>query len=170
VVRKAAPAKRAVKAAAPPPPEPAAAAPARKAAAKKETPARRTAKTTPPPAKKATPPRKRAPSPRRGAGPVEKSVHREMHAAALLDTAHAQTALALARDVDEADSAGPRAVAARELRLQLDRARAVGNPLSPRSPGGNTRGEGDGTVVGPEVLRDMRETSRARVQGAAGKR
>lgn len=90
-------------------------------------------------------------------GTVAASVYDELKDAGLLLTAHGTTALRVAKSVDEADSANAVAVAARELRMQLNTVRSVGAALPPL-PGDETPQGGS-----PEdELARMRERSNAR--------
>lgn len=92
-------------------------------------------------------------------GPVEASTLEELVAEQLERTAHGTAALTLARFVDDATSAAEVSAASREMRMQLQLARTVGNRLSPPLPVAPPAGDADSSVVGPERLTQMRERS-----------
>ena len=142
------------------------AAPAKKAAAKKATPPKASTAAKKTTARRASKPAEAAPNlPKEGT--VERSVYDELVAMKLIGTAHASTALLVARHCDKADSPAAAAVAARELRMQLAAARNVGNPLSPLSGAGDPDDDGESTggqglPPGVPSLEEMRNRAAAR--------
>jgi hypothetical protein len=105
--------------------------------------------------------------PPRQLGPVEQATLVELKAAGADASALGQAALAMARNVDEADTAAGASAAARELRMVLPLARALQNPLSPPAPS-EKPAEDDGTVVSPDRLTRLRKQAAKRAGGRAG--
>lgn len=83
----------------------------------------------------------------------------ELRQLKLIGTGVSAAAVRMARHVDEAESASGAAAASREMRMALATARALGNPLSPPARSGTDPDEvdGDGVVVGPSRLTQLRE-------------
>lgn len=104
-------------------------------------------------------------------GHVERATYLELQRTSLLGTVHGMTALAIAKDVDVADAASSRAVAARELRLTMSLARQVGNTFSPAAARGVAdEDDDDAATTGASVpnLADMRRRSEARKAKTGG--
>ncbi len=85
----------------------------------------------------------------------------ELEAAGVAHSALAASALAMARNVDEAETASGASAAARELRIVLPLARTTVNPLSPPAEAKKPADE-DGTVVGPTRLETLRKRAAKR--------
>jgi hypothetical protein len=92
---------------------------------------------------------------------VEAAVLAELEAAGVAHSALAQSALAMARNVDEAETPAGASAAARELRIVLPLARTTVNPLSPPADAEKPT-EGAENVVGPTRLDTLRKRAAKR--------
>lgn len=103
-----------------------------------------------------------APS-KRKLGPVESATVKELEASGVAHSALAASAIAMARNVDEAETAAGASAAARELRIVLPLARTTVNPLSPSAASDEPEnGDDEGTVVGPTRLDTLRKRAAKR--------
>lgn len=134
---------------------------ARKApSAKKET--AREPLAAPPPSASAPPQPAEVPvRPPREPGPVEAATVAELTAAALERTALAASCIAMARNVDEAETASGASSAARELRMTLPLALSSRKALSPPAEG---EGDAKSTVVPPNRLTALRSKAERRAR------
>lgn len=104
----------------------------------------------------------------RVAGAVHAATLAELTALHLENTAQGVAALEFAIDVDSANSVGLRAIAGRELRMQLLAARTAGNALSPlERPDSDDEDAGD-APAGPGSVTEIRAAAARRAQAAAG--
>ncbi len=100
-----------------------------------------------------------SPRPPRELGPVEAATLAELEEAQVSRSALAASCLAMARNVDEADTAAGAASAARELRMTLPLALTTRKPLSPPA---SEEGQGETTVVPPNRLTALRSKAERR--------
>lgn len=138
---------------------------AKKAAARKATPAKKaagkrsTAKKTAPSTSKGAETASTPPPPAPKYGLAETATRNELEGMRIAHSALAVSAILLARQLDQADSAAGASAAARELRMTLGRAESVVKPLSPPEEGETGKVEPPNRLV---QLREKRERAAAR--------
>lgn len=141
-------------------------APGRKAAVKKAAASRTTTATKPEGALDSAP---QGGSPEPMPGPVETAVRKELEAAGVAHSALAASAIAMARNVDRAETAAGASSAARELRIVLPLARTTVNPLSPPAAAKSSQDESDeeSSEPSPTRLKLVRERAAKRAARAS---
>lgn len=107
---------------------------------------------------------KKAGWPQPKTGPVESAVRTELELAGVSHSALAASAIAMAQNVDRAESPAGASAAARELRIVLPLARTTVNPLSPPAgrKGSREEVEEDGSEPGPTRLSLVRDRAAKR--------